>query len=137
MYAEFDDSLVTGNALIDGQHKELIEKINDLVNCCEQGGGKLKAIKMLEYLADYTEFHFGAEEKLQQEAEYPGFAEHKEKHEEFKQTVDELHEMLDEEEGPTDAFVDAVNRNVIQWLYGHIKGYDSSVAHFIHMRDVQ
>lgn len=137
MYAEFDDSLVTGNALIDGQHKELIEKINDLVNCCEQGGGKLKAIKMLEYLADYTEFHFGAEEKLQQEAEYPGYAQHKEKHEEFKKTVDELHEMLDEEEGPTDAFVDAVNRNVIQWLYGHIKGYDSSVAHFIHMRDVQ
>lgn len=137
MYAEFDDSLVTGNALIDGQHKELIEKINDLVNCCEQGGGKLKAIKMLEYLADYTGFHFGAEEKLQQEAEYPGIAEHKEKHEEFKKTVDELHEMLDEQEGPTEAFVDAVNRNVIQWLYGHIKGYDSSVAHFIQMRDIQ
>ena len=92
---------------------------------------------MLEYLADYTEFHFGAEEKLQEEVSYPGIAEHKQKHEEFKKTVEELHEMLEDEEGPTDAFVDAVNRNVIQWLYGHIKGFDSSVASFINMRSIQ
>ena len=43
MYAEFDESLVTGNEMIDGQHKELIEKINKLMDCCEQGGGKLEA----------------------------------------------------------------------------------------------
>ena len=36
MYAEFDESLVTGNEMIDGQHKELIDKINKLVACCEQ-----------------------------------------------------------------------------------------------------
>ena len=50
MYAEFDESLVTGNEMIDGQHKELIGKINKLVDCCEQSGGKLEAIKMLDYL---------------------------------------------------------------------------------------
>ena len=27
MYAEFDDSLITGNDLIDSQHKELIQKL--------------------------------------------------------------------------------------------------------------
>ena len=62
MQAIFDDSLKTGNELIDGQHKELIDKINKLVTCCEEGGGKLQAIKMLDYLADYTDFHFSAEE---------------------------------------------------------------------------
>ena len=34
MYAEFDDSLVTGNDMIDTQHKELIGKINDLLRSC-------------------------------------------------------------------------------------------------------
>mgnify|MGYP002710634869 CR=1 FL=1 len=29
MRAEFDESLVTGNAMIDSQHKELIDKINE------------------------------------------------------------------------------------------------------------
>lgn len=132
-YAEFDESLVTGNELIDGQHKELIDKINKLVACCEQGGGKLEAIKMLDYLSDYTDFHFGAEEKLQEEVSYPGLAEHKKQHAAFVQAVAELHEMLEEEEGPTEAFVEAVNKNVIDWLYKHIKGFDCSVASYINM----
>lgn len=133
MYAEFDESLVTGNELIDGQHKELIDKINKLVACCEQGGGKLEAIKMLDYLSEYTDFHFNDEEKLQEEVSYPGIAEHKKQHADFKQAVSELHEMLEEEEGPSDAFVEAVNRNVIDWLYKHIKGFDCSVAAYINM----
>ena len=31
MRAEFDESLVTGNEMIDSQHKELIDKINKLL----------------------------------------------------------------------------------------------------------
>ena len=134
MYAEFDNSLVTGNETIDSQHKELIAKINKLVDSVEQGGGKVEAIKMLDYLADYTEFHFGEEEALQEKVGYPGLAEHKVKHDDFRQTVKELHEMLEEMEGPTDAFVEAVNKNVIMWLYGHIKGFDCSIATYINMK---
>ena len=36
MYAEFTDDLVTGNEMIDTQHKELICKINDLLKSCEE-----------------------------------------------------------------------------------------------------
>lgn len=35
MRAEFDESLVTGNEMIDTQHKELIDKINKLLDSCE------------------------------------------------------------------------------------------------------
>ena len=31
MYAEFTENLATGNEMIDSQHKELIQKINDVV----------------------------------------------------------------------------------------------------------
>ena len=134
MYAEFDISLVTGNKEIDEQHQEWIGKINELVSCCENGGGKVEAIKMLNYMADYSEFHFEEEEKLQEEVNYPEIKAHKERHLEFKQAVDELHEMLEEQEGPTDDFVNAVNKNVIDWLYKHIKTYDCSVASFINMK---
>ncbi len=134
MYAEFDDSLVTGNKEIDEQHKEWIGKINKLIQCVEEGGGKIEAIKMLEYLADYTEYHFNAEEKLQEESSYPGIEEHKQKHADFRKAVEELHEMLEEEEGPSEAFVQAVNQNVIDWLYKHIKTFDCSVATYINMR---
>ena len=134
MYAEFDESLVTGNEMIDSQHKELIAKINLLVESCEKDGGKVAAIKMLDYLAEYTEFHFNAEEKLQEEIEYPGIEEHKKQHQELYRVVDELHEMLEEQEGPTEESVEQVNRNVIQLLYKHIKGFDRSVAEYKNLR---
>lgn len=131
MKVEFDNSLVTGNEMIDGQHKELIAKIDKLVTCCQEGGEKMQAIKMLDYLAEYTDFHFSAEEKLQEEVSYPAIEGHKAKHEEFKKAVDELHEMLVEEEGPTDAFVVAVEKNVVNWLFDHIKNMDQALAAYI------
>ena len=57
MRAEFDDSLVTGNEMIDTQHRELIDKINKLLDSCETSKDKVVAVKTLDYLADYTEFH--------------------------------------------------------------------------------
>lgn len=131
MKVEFDNSLVTGNAMIDEQHKELIGKIDKLVACCEEGGGKVEAIKMLDYLSDYTDFHFGEEEKLQEEVSYPAIEGHKAKHAEFKKAVEELHEMLVEEEGPTDAFVAAVQKNVVDWLFDHIKNMDQALAAYV------
>lgn len=137
MYAEFDDTLVTGNEMIDSQHRQLIEKINDLLRSCEENADRKAAVKMLNYLADYTDFHFGEEERLQEEIGYPGIKEHKAKHEELRNTVKELHEMLEEQEGPTDAFVEMVNKNVTEWLYYHIKGFDRSVAEYKFMRNNQ
>ena len=135
MRAEFDETLVTGNEMIDSQHKELIDKINKLLDSCENGNDKLAAVKTLDYLSDYTDFHFGAEEKLQEDIEYPGFEEHKKEHENLRKVVAELHEMLVEEEGPSPAFVEQVNKNVIEWLYRHIKGFDRSVAEYKFMRE--
>ena len=131
MIIEFNDSLVTGNDLIDGQHRELIGRIDAFVRACEEGDSKVKAIKMLDYLDEYTNFHFSAEEKLQEEISYPAYPGHKAKHEEFKQAVQELYEFLEECERPTDTFVEQVRVNVVDWLFQHIKGYDCAVAEYI------
>ena len=49
----------------------------------------------------------------------------------LEKAVDELREMLEEEEGPTDAFVAAVNKNISDWLVNHIKQSDKKVAAFV------
>ena len=51
----FDDNLVTGNETIDTQHKELIDRIQNFVTACQNGDSKVKAIKMLDYLDEYTD----------------------------------------------------------------------------------
>lgn len=95
----FDEELYTGNELIDNEHKELIDRVNKLVESCENGKEKVTAVKTLDFLMDYTEFHFSDEEKLQQEVGYDKLEQHKGQHEDFKKSVDELRQMLEEEEG--------------------------------------
>lgn len=135
MKITFSDNLITGNKTIDDQHKELISRIDQFIKVCENKDGKVTAIKMLDYLADYTEFHFSAEEKLQQDVGYPGLTDHKAKHEEFKNTITALHSYLDELDGPDEAFVNRVKNKVVDWLFGHIETFDRSVAEYIFLVD--
>lgn len=131
----FDDNLITGNKTIDEQHKELIDRIQQFVSACESEDARVKAIKMLDYLDEYTEFHFKEEEKLQKDVGYPGLEEHIKKHEEFRHTVKVLYDYLDENEGPDEKFMEQVKINVIDWLFGHIKTFDRSVAEYINIYD--
>lgn len=127
----FDKSLETGNGLIDEQHQELIDRVNKLTESLETSREKRVAVQTLDFLLDYTVFHFSEEEKLQEKASYPGYAAHKAQHESFVKAVNELREMLEEEEGPSDAFVAAVNKNVVEWLRNHIQICDRKVAEFV------
>ena len=127
----FDQTLATGNELIDTQHKELIDRVNKLTVECSVGKEKNVAIQTLDFLMDYTDFHFKAEEKLQEECGYPLLDAHKAQHAKFVKAVDELREMLEEEEGPSEAFVEAVKKNVVDWLLNHIQVWDKQIAEFI------
>ena len=127
----FDDNLITGNATIDSQHKELIDRIAEFVRVCENGEGKVKAIKMLDFLEEYTVFHFHDEEELQKKTQFPGFEQHHDKHEEFRKSITELREFLEDIEGPNEQFMDAVKKNVVEWLFGHIKTFDVALAAFV------
>ncbi len=135
MNITFDDNLITGNKTIDTQHQELIDRIQQFVTACESGDSKVKAIKMLDYLDDYTNFHFQEEEELQKSVNYPELANHHAKHEEFKNSIQELYDFLNENEGPNEQFIQQVKRNVVDWLFQHIKTFDRSVAEYIHLTD--
>ncbi len=135
MNITFDDNLITGNKTIDFQHQELIDRIRQFVAACESGDSKIKAIKMLDYLDEYTNFHFQEEEELQKKVSYPEFSGHHAKHEEFKTSIQELYDYLNENEGPDDQFIEQVKRNVVDWLVQHIKTFDRSVAEYIHLHD--
>ena len=135
MNITFDDNLITGNKTIDSQHQELIDRIRQFVAACESGDSKIKAIKLLEYLDEDTNFHFQEEEELQKKVSYPEFSGHHAKHEEFKTSIQELYDYLNENEGPDDQFIEQVKRNVVDWLFQHIKTFDRSVAEYIHLHD--
>ncbi len=123
----WDKSLETGNLEIDSQHRSLVDAVNNLLDACSQGKGRNEVEQTLKFLQDYVVKHFGDEEKLQIKSNYPDYKAHKEKHEAFKNQVNEI---VDEYKkgGATIALVAKVNSSVGGWLISHIKSEDKKVA---------
>ena len=127
MAYQFTPDLETGNALIDSEHKQLIQAINDLLAACSAGKGRAELEKTTKFLYDYTAKHFADEERLQMQTRYPDYQNHKRYHEEFKKVVAGLVKKL-QEQGPTVALVGEVNSAIAGWLLNHIKREDTKVA---------
>ena len=123
----FTKDLETGNALIDQEHKELINAINKLLDACSVGKGRDTLKETAEFLYKYTDKHFSDEEKLQLSSHYPDYANHKKYHEEFKKVVRDIVNQLNTE-GATVVLVGKVNSSIAGWLINHIKREDVKVA---------
>ncbi|MHA1135013.1 MAG: bacteriohemerythrin [Candidatus Thorarchaeota archaeon] len=68
---ECDESLSVGIELIDEQHKMLIERTNTISEAVENTRGLEKIMQTLDFMIEYTEFHFSAEEKVMTDNDYP------------------------------------------------------------------
>jgi hemerythrin len=53
---QWSESLSVGNAVIDNQHKELFDRINDLVAAIKQKTCKYKIGDVIKFLDDYIIF---------------------------------------------------------------------------------
>ena len=127
---EWNDSLSIGIDLIDEQHKMLIQRLNDLSKAVEMKQGETEIMKTLEFMIDYTDFHFSAEEKHMTEQEYPGLDYQQKQHKEFKDTLRQIVEDF-EEEGPTRSLVTSINTFLFNWLVNHIKEVDLKFGGFL------
>ena len=127
---EWNDGLATGIELVDKQHKMLLEKLNDISEAIENQMGVDVIIKTLDFMVDYTDFHFTDEEKHMTEHKYPRIEYHKKMHREF---VDTLNKMITEfkEDGATERLAESVNIYLFNWLVTHIKGVDGAYGRYL------
>jgi hemerythrin len=134
MAYQWDSSLETGHQKIDNQHKQLITALNALIDASKGGKGEAEIFKTLDFLTGYTIMHFGDEEKLQVQYDYPDYLVHKRIHEDFKKTVGDLTKRL-RDEGPKESLVGEVTEAVGAWLMNHIKGDDFRMAAFVKSKE--
>lgn len=128
--AMWKDSLKIGVNLIDSEHKELCDRIDNLFAACSQGKGKDEILKTVEFLESYTIKHFSDEEKLQRSSSYPKVAEHKEMHEYFKKKIADLKKDISEN-GASVGVVSKTNYFLMDWLLNHIQKVDTELANYI------
>lgn len=68
---EWDETLETGHADVDAQHKELIAMFNDLHDAAVRGASDEVLDDLLGRLVQYTMTHFKAEQQLMVDYGYP------------------------------------------------------------------
>lgn len=126
---EVTADLMTGNALIDSEHKQLFDTINGLMDACAQGKGRDKIMSTAQFLEQYVDKHFGDEEDLQTKNHYPGYAAHKQFHDGYKRQLGDTVQAL-AAEGPTMKALGTLNK-VVSTLVTHIRTEDRKLARFL------
>jgi hemerythrin len=132
---KWTEDLSVGIEEIDEQHKELISRINDLVDSVHQHVCKYKIGDVIKFLEEYIFVHFGDEEGLMKKYGYPDYPSHKAQHEFFIREFAELKKELEKLEGGKrrgsyDLSVET-NRIVVDWILDHIAKIDKKLGAYL------
>ena len=115
------EQLNVGIEVIDQQHRRIVEYINQLDDARSNSLSREEIGWLINDLVDYTISHFGFEESLQEEANYPFYKSHKKVHDLFAQRVSEYQARFSRGEDVTKA----LNSMLVTWLFSHIKRDDA------------
>ena len=124
-----------GVEIIDEQHKNLVQIINDLDDLLKGSFCSKKLESLFSELVDYTKYHFSTEERLMKTRDY-GAARidaHLRQHYQFVQQIQSLHNdaaTLDKQEA------EWVLKYLTNWLTNHILKVDRHLAeHLINQEE--
>jgi len=132
MRYQFTEDLVTGNSIIDSEHKTLIKAADDVMQDISNGKGKDSVQKTVLFLSEYTVTHFKHEEELQEQSQYPDIIAHKAWHKKFISDLKETAEKL-LKDGATSLIVIELTRR-ISFLLNHIRTEDKKLANHINTK---
>lgn len=120
-YLTWTSDLDTGIDVIDGQHRQIVNYINQLYDA--QRGHDREAVRsVIESTIDYTVSHFGFEEALMEDAGYEFSRPHAKVHELFIRRVSDFRLRFDAGED-----VGAELHGLLaRWLFGHIRNDDAA-----------
>jgi hemerythrin len=74
-------------ALLDQQHQELFDVVNELEQALRVGEGHTAIDRVLDKLLTYAGLHFAAEESLMERHHFPGLPTHRLQHEMFRKKL--------------------------------------------------
>ncbi len=123
IFFEWDEKFVSGNEIIDNDHKKLVGMINELYSEMSSGDGKKIVSSIISQLADYTNYHFINEERLMKEVNYKNFDKHKAQHDAFANKVKSFIKK-----SKSDSITIEVASFLKEWMTKHILGSDKLLA---------
>lgn len=126
-FFEWDDRYRLGIEPVDGQHRRLVEMVDELFAAMHAGEGRAALERILNALLEYTVSHFDAEERWMARNGYPELDEHRRIHRRMREHVVGLKERYDAGKLTSPVQIGNFLRN---WLNRHILGTDRKLADF-------
>lgn len=102
---------------IDDQHRILVDLINQLYGAFKKGTAKKQFVTIIKGLVDYTDYHFGVEEKYFKDFGYEESSGHVEQHSAFVNKIKEFQKAFDA--GEVTVTYDLMSF-LKDWLVNHI-----------------
>lgn len=122
-----------GAKLMDDHHKQLFDIMNRLYDVMDKGGTEVQSsvVPMLGELIKYTEYHFGEEERLMEQARYSGLSPQRLAHQEFVNKLKEYKDKVTNSPGMAIFVANEASMTASDWLKHHIlrmdRAYESSL----------
>ena len=127
MEIPWSDYLLTGNEVVDIQHKKLFDYLQILIATSKSGIHKSVQVKnSFDALIEYTITHFEDEEIILEGIEYPELANHQKMHRNFTKDIIEFRELLEIDE----IIIDKLILFIQNWFVLHIKQEDMKAMRF-------
>ena len=129
---EWREKMSIDGAVIDEDHRHLIEIINRFSKMAESFEGPGDAMEILYALKFYAKTHFEREENLQRLAGYPYHEAHKKEHAELVQNLDRI---ISETQAADASQIRQISRETAKlrhtWLVDHIIKSDLRMASYV------
>jgi hemerythrin len=130
MLTTWREEMATGNEDIDRQHKDLLNKVDDLLRAAKAQQGEEEIARLIWFLKRYVRKHFRDEERLQINSGYPGYQVHKIQHQEFFRDVQRFEARYANEGASTVMIVNSVQM-MCNWLNNHFHQIDRAMVDYL------
>jgi len=114
---EWGPAWLTGNEVIDADHKRLVQYVNDLNKAMHAGQGRAIAADILGNLVQYTCDHFAREEAIFQQGGLAGLPQHRQEHVDLATKVQAFQRDFDAGKATLTADLMSFLR---EWLINHV-----------------
>lgn len=125
-FMEWCDEIRTGVEIIDLEHREMLERLNRLYDCVQNGCGTSVLGQTLDEMVSYIVGHFQHEEEYMLATNYNGFAAHKTEHTQMAAQLMQIYAHA--QEGLTDHVANELLAFLKSWAMGHILYCDKALA---------
>lgn len=127
MRVQWTEALSTGAPEIDEQHKELINRINALLDACAGNRPRDEVGLVIDFLEEYVVAHFNNEENRMVATGYSEYRQHKSEHAIFIERVADVKRKF-QSEGAAAEVLHLATRTLMEWLDVHIRRTDRKLG---------